>query len=261
MLSRVRPSSWRTQTRDEPRPDLQDEPTFRASQSAANSSATGTTPGGERPAVKRIIANQKSFIVRLYARIRFLIMRQTFLQEIGQYLPRDGRILDLGCGFGLFSLYFAMDAPNRDLTGVDLDAGRIDAARLCADKLAVTNVNYTSSNALEWEGTGQFDAIFMLDLIHHLPKQEVSNFLERVAGLVTPGGTLLLKEVSDRPTYKRLFTLALDRLMVGMEPIHYWDPDELSALVTALGFTVKRHTINDILPYPHILYVCSKQSE
>ncbi len=218
----------------------------------------GTTPGGERAAIARIISNQESLIVRLYARIRFLILRQTFLQEIGQYLPREGRILDLGCGFGLFSLYFALDAPTRDISGVDLDADRIRAAKRCASRLGVENVHYTASNALDWRGAGQFDAIFMLDLIHHLPRDQVVGFLERVARLLAPGGVLLLKDVSDRPYYKKLFTLALDRLMVGFEPVHYWAPAELSALVESLGFSVKRHTINDFLPYPHILYVCSR---
>jgi 2-polyprenyl-3-methyl-5-hydroxy-6-metoxy-1,4-benzoquinol methylase len=219
---------------------------------------SGTTPGGERAAVARIIANQSSLIVRLYARIRFLILRQTFLQEIGQYMPRDGRVLDLGCGFGLFSLYFALDAPTRKITGVDLDAKRIEAATQCALRLEVTNVHYTASNVLDWDGASQFDAIFMLDLIHHLPKQEVLDFLSRVAQRVAPGGVLLIKDVSNKPYYKKLFTLALDRLMVGSEPIHYWDPKELSQLVEGLGFSVKRHTINDVLPYPHILYVCSR---
>jgi len=227
-----------------------------ASHSASN--ALGTEASGERAAVSRIIANQKSWIVRLYARIRFLILRQTFLQEIGQYLPREGRILDLGCGFGLFSLYFALDAPTRDLTGVDLDSERIEAATQCAARLGVDNVHYTASNVLDWRGTEPFDAVFMLDLIHHLPKEQVAGFLERVAQLIAPDGVLLLKDVSNRPYYKMIFTLLLDRMMVGSEPIHYWDPAELCALVEGLGFSVKRHTINDFLPYPHILYVCTR---
>jgi len=218
----------------------------------------GTQTDGERPAVARIIANQQSLIVRLYARVRFLILRQTFLQVIGQYLPRSGRVLDLGCGFGLFSLYFAIDSPERELTGVDRDPDRIDAARACAAKLGVSNVEYAAQNALDWKSSDQFDAIFMLDLIHHLPKPEVEAFLARVTRLLAPGGTLLLKDVSNRPRYKMWFTLILDRLMVGFEPIHYWDPRELCALVERLGYTVRRQTINDLLPYPHMLYVCTR---
>ena len=210
----------------------------------------------ERSIVERIIANQENFVVRTYARIRFVILRQQFLRVIGQFLPRDGRILDLGCGFGLFSLYFGLDAPGRMITGVDLSTRRVEWARRCADRLGVTNVSYAASNALDWKGKAEFDAVFMLDLIHHLPKNEVANFLNRVTRLIAPGGTLIVKDVSNRPAYKRWFTLALDRLMVGMEPIHYWDPEELTRLIEALGFEVERRKMNDILPYPHILYVC-----
>ena len=215
----------------------------------------------ETTTVKRIIDNQESFIVRLYARIRFQILRQTFLQEIGQYLPREGRVLDLGCGFGLFSLYFAIDAPGREMSGVDRNPDRIKLAETCAARLGVTNVDYIASDVLAWEGDSNFDAIYMLDLVHHLPRDQVSSFLEQVRSMLQDGGMLILKEVSNKPYYKRMFTYALDRLMVGMEPIHYWDPDELTALLDRLGLDVKRHTMNDYLPYPHILYICTRRDD
>lgn len=227
------------------------------SRSPESSSGRASESRDERSIVERIIANQENWVVRWYARVRFVILRQQFLQAIGQYLPRDGRILDLGCGFGLFSLYFGLDAPERTLVGVDLSEKRIEWARRCADRLGVTNVSYTASNVLEWKESAPFDAIFMLDLIHHLPKDEVAGFLHKVTRLISPGGILILKDVSNRPFYKRWFTLALDRLMVGREPIHYWDPQELSSLIEGLGFRVKRHTMNDFLPYPHILYLCT----
>ena len=73
-----------------------------------------------------------------------------------------------------------------------------------------------------------------------------------------PGGVLLMKEVADRPRYKMLFTLALDRLMVGREPIHYWPPAELARVLEGLGFEVKTHRMTDFLPYPHILYIAKR---
>ena len=233
---------------------VQEQPQSRSTES---SSGRTSETRDERSIVERIIANQESLIVRWYARVRFVIMRQQFLQAIGQYLSRDGRILDLGCGFGLFSLYFGLDAPGRALVGIDQSEKRIEWARRCAERLGVTNVRYIASNVLDWKVSERFDAIFMLDLIHHLPKSEVAGFLERVTQLISPGGILILKDVSNRPFYKRWFTLALDRMMVGSEPIHYWDPQELSQLIEGLGFRVKRHTMNDFLPYPHILYLCT----
>ncbi len=214
-----------------------------------------------RDTISAIVRHQPDAIVRAYSRVRFMILRQSMLEAIGQYFPASGEILDLGCGFGLFSLYYAMMSPGRHITGVDLDARRIAMAQRCAGALGVTNARYVAQDALLWRGERTFDAIYMLDLIHHLPKDAVPDTLSRIVDLLAPGGVLIVKDVANRPTYKALFTLALDRLMVGMEPIHYWPIVELSSLLRSLGLDVKVHPIRDVLPYPHVLYVCTRQRE
>jgi 2-polyprenyl-3-methyl-5-hydroxy-6-metoxy-1,4-benzoquinol methylase len=211
-----------------------------------------------RATIAAIVRHQPDAIVRAYSRVRFLILRQSFLEAIGQYFPERGEILDLGCGFGLFSLYYAIMGPERRVTGVDLNPRRIEMARRCAASLGVTNAGYHAEDVLRWRDERRFDAIYMLDLVHHLPADSVAGTLERIADRLAPGGTLIIKDVADRPTYKRLFTLVLDRLMVGMEPIRYWPVLELSSLLRSLGFDVKVHAINDFLPYPHVLYVCRR---
>jgi 2-polyprenyl-3-methyl-5-hydroxy-6-metoxy-1,4-benzoquinol methylase len=211
-----------------------------------------------RDAIAAIVRHQPDAIVRAYSRVRFLILRQSFLDAIGQYFPERGDILDLGCGFGLFSLYYAIMGPERRITGVDLDARRIEMARRCAASLGVTNARYHAEDVLQWRDDRTFDAIYMLDLVHHLPVATVPGTLERIAARLAPGGTLVIKDVADKPTYKMLFTLALDRLMVGMDPIRYWPVLELSSLLRALGFEVRVHPIRDVLPYPHVLYVCRR---
>jgi len=211
-----------------------------------------------RETIAAIVRNQPDAIVRAYSRVRFLILRQSFLDAIGQYFPERGEILDLGCGFGLFSLYYALMGPERRITGVDLSARRIAMATRCAASLGVTNASYHAEDVLSWRDERTFDAIYMLDLVHHLPAASVPRTLERLTARLAPGGTLIIKDVADRPTYKMLFTLALDRLMVGWEPIRYWPVLELSSLLRALGFDVRVHPIRDVLPYPHVLYVCRR---
>lgn len=213
------------------------------------------SPAGPDGTIRRIVASYDDVAVRLYSRVRFTILRQTFLEEIGQYLPTTGRVLDIGCGFGLFSLYFAALERGRYITGVDRDPQRIELARLSSERLQISNVDYQVGDGLLWNTDQTFDAIYLLDLLHHLPRSSVAGFLEKLRGWLSPGGILVLKEVEDAPRWKRLFTLALDRLMVGMEPIHYWAPAELVALLRGLGFETRRHRMRDILPYPHIVYV------
>lgn len=208
--------------------------------------------------IRAIVTNYRDPVIRVYSLLRFMILRQYFLDEIGQYLPQRGRILDLGCGFGLFSLYFASMAGERELVGVDADAKRIGHARENARSLGLDNVVYEVGDALDWSSGERFDAVYLLDLLHHLPRAEVRPFLERVRQLLAVDGILLVKEVEDRPRWKMLFTLLLDRLMVGSEPIYYWPESELSALLSELGFEVRHHRMKDFLPYPHILYIATR---
>ena len=50
---------------------------------------------------------------RTYATIRFSILRPKLLSVMDLLLPDEGRILDIGCGFGLFAAYFAQTQPGR----------------------------------------------------------------------------------------------------------------------------------------------------
>ena len=223
---------------------------------ARSEARSGMDPRHPEDAISSIVSGYPNLVIRLYSRVRFVILRQTLLEEIGQYLPERGDILDIGCGFGLFSLYFAAVAPGRRMVGVDWNARRIDYARANARELGLENVEYDTGDAIDWQSDATFDAIYLLDLVHHLPKKEVPGFLRGVRHRLRPGGTLVVKHVEDRPRWKMYFTLILDRLMVGREPIAYWSAAEFSELLEGLGFEVRRHRIKDFLPYPHILYAC-----
>ncbi len=116
-------------------------------------------------------------IVRAYCWGRFGILRQRFLDEIGQYLPARGRVLDVGCGFGLFSLYYATTRPGLVLEGLDRNARRIEMARSAAARLGLSNVRYEVDDARHFRGGAIYDAAYMLDIVHHIPPDTVRPLL------------------------------------------------------------------------------------
>ena len=101
----------------------------------------------------RLIRSYESTVTRAYCWARFHILHQRFLDEIGQYLPHEGRCLDLGCGFGLFSLYYASILPRLHLHGIDKNARRIATARLSAARLGISNVTYSVENVVDSSST------------------------------------------------------------------------------------------------------------
>ena len=211
-----------------------------------------------REAITRVVSAYDDPVTRAYSRARFVILRQRFLDEIGQYLPTEGDVLDIGCGFGLFSLYYAQLLPGARFHGVDLDPRRIARARRAAACLGLANVDYTVGDAREYRASVEHRAAYMLDIVHHVPPETVEPLLGELWKALLPGGRLLVKDVDTYPAYKRWFTHALDRLVSPGGVVHYWHADRLHALLERVGFRVYRHLMVDVLPYPHILYVCDK---
>jgi len=206
--------------------------------------------------IRSIIRAYDDPVVRAYCWARFWILRQRFLDEIGQYLPETGPVLDVGCGFGLFSLYYAATGPGRLLRGLDVNRRRIALARRAAIRLGLDNVVYEEADARHYKGDTECAAAYMLDIVHHVPRAAVPPLLAQLRRSLPPGGLLLVKDVDTRPAPKRWFTWALDRAMSPRAPVAYWSAEALAAALETAGFRVRRHLMVDVLPYPHVLYVC-----
>jgi 2-polyprenyl-3-methyl-5-hydroxy-6-metoxy-1,4-benzoquinol methylase len=210
--------------------------------------------------MSRIIQSYDAPIVRAYCWGRFKILRQRFLVEIGQYLPDEGLVLDVGSGIGMFAMYFAHGRPDLSIRGFDLNEKRVELSRRAAGRLGLENVQFEVGRAEHFRagGSGVCQGIYILDVIHHMPKAAVRPLLEAFHETLVPGGRLIVKEVDTRPAYKRLFTHFLDLLMDSQNPPHYWPSEGIRGLLAEVGFRVYQHAMIDYLPYPHMLYVCEK---
>jgi 2-polyprenyl-3-methyl-5-hydroxy-6-metoxy-1,4-benzoquinol methylase len=195
-----------------------------------------------------------------YSLVRFSILRPKLLSVMDLLLTDEGRILDVGCGFGLFAGYFGQTHPRRRIVGVDPNARRIDIARRVAASLGLRDHTFVVGDVRSAALTGPFDAAYVLDVMHHLPEGDQRGVLERLRGLLVPGGMLLMKDITTEPRFGLAFTKALDRLMVGRrEPLAYRHHREWGEMLTDLGFKVRMVRVPDMLPYPHVVIAATKK--
>ena len=191
---------------------------------------------------------------RIYSRIRFSILRPKLLSVMDLLLPDEGRILDVGCGFGLFAAYFGQTHPRREITGIDPNARRIEMAKRVARSLDLTHHTFVAGDVRDAPIQGRFDAVYVLDVMHHIPKDAQRGVLERLHGLLAPGGVLVMKDITTEPRHQLLFTEALDRLMVGFdEELAYRHHQAWGQLLREIGFRVRVVRVPDVLPYPHVV--------
>ena len=206
------------------------------------------------------IARALPFVERAYANVRFSILRPKLLSVMDLLLPDEGRILDVGCGFGLFAAYFGQTHPRRQIVGVDPDARRVALARRVASALSLDQHSFHVGDVRTVGLSGSFRAIYVLDVMHHIPAEDQLPVLQQLRDLLEPGGMLLIKDITTEPRFGLLFTEALDRLMVGMrEPLAYRHHRVWGAMLSNLGFKVRIVRVPDVLPYPHVVIAATKE--
>jgi 2-polyprenyl-3-methyl-5-hydroxy-6-metoxy-1,4-benzoquinol methylase len=208
--------------------------------------------------LQNIIRSYDSLRVRLYSRARLLLLRRRLLDEIAQYLPAAGEVLDVGCGYGLFSLYFAMALPGIHMRGIDLAPRRIEHARRAVRQLAVPDVEFEPADATTWQPRGGLRAATMIDVLHHLPRSAVEGVIATLAGRLEPGCRLIIKDIEPAPWHKMACAWIVDRLAHPRSPLHYWPPCELRKLLESQGLCVYKHRMSDFWPCTQVLYVAVK---
>jgi 2-polyprenyl-3-methyl-5-hydroxy-6-metoxy-1,4-benzoquinol methylase len=205
------------------------------------------------------IARALPLIERAYANIRFSILRPKLLSVMDLLLTDEGRILDVGCGFGLFAAYFGQTHPRRSILGVDPNAKRIKMAEKVASSLGLTRHSFRAGDVRDVEVEGPFDAAYVLDVMHHIPEKDQIPVLERLRDLLKPGGMLIIKDITTEPYFGLKFTEYLDRLMVGFDDeLTYRHHREWGRMLTSLGFKVRIVRVPDVLPYPHVVITATK---
>jgi SAM-dependent methyltransferase len=210
-------------------------------------------------AALRKIARALPRFERAYANVRFTIMRPKLLSVMDLLLADEGRILDVGCGFGLFAAYFGQTEPRRAIVGIDPNARRIELARRVARELALPRHEFYVGDVRTAPLQGPFDAAYVLDVMHHIPKEDQVPVLEHLRDLLARGGVLVIKDITTEPRFELAFTYALDRLMVGFkEPLSYRHHREWGEILVKLGFKVRIVRVPDILPYPHVVIAATK---
>jgi len=115
------------------------------------------------------------------------------------------RILDVGCGVGTMSLYFA--AHGAEVTGVDISPRAIQIANSAAKDLKIKNVSFINGEVEK--GSGQFDLILCSEIVEHVPDE--AGFLTIIrTNLKRSGKLILTTPSSENLLYKLGYYKAFD---------------------------------------------------
>ena len=166
---------------------------------------------------RRDVAEQGALIARISAGFEPFILA-SLTRAIAEHTPR--RVLDIGCGAGLQLAAMLEAAPQAEGVGVDLDARaaalaqRTLADRGLSGRAQVLRADVRSPEARTGPLTRPFGLAVLANVIYYVPIGERTALLRDIAGLLEPGGVLLVVTTVASP---QLFSRHFDLLLRAQE--------------------------------------------
>lgn len=194
-------------------------------------------------------------MTQLYIFGRLLLLPvEEVLQELED---TTGTILSIGCGYGLMELAIALRRPDLHIIGSDRETRRISIAKAAASD--VSNVEFSVEDARHIMQKKTFNTILMVDLLHHIPRKDQKDLIMDCFSMVRPGGSIIIKDMDTKPTWKYLWNYAHDMAMTRFEEVAYRSREEWHGIFEDFCKADSR-TIPTRYPYPHFILKAKKHA-
>lgn len=199
-----------------------------------------------------------SFITRAYLRIKLRICPLIALET---HFPQEGKIIDLGCGNGLFSNILSLGSSERQIIGLDLDEKKIDVAN--KTKIRGAQITYQIGNVMDTDYP-RGDVFTLVDVLYLIPYDKHEIILQKCHRSLPPGGTLIIKEMDTKPRWKYVWNLFQETFAVKLigftlgERFFFRSQEDYLGILKGIGFSVKPVPMHSGYWYSHIAYICTK---
>ena len=170
------------------------------------------------------------------------------LAKLARWLRPGGCVLELGSASGYFTAFLASRAQAVDI--VEIDAEAAAQASPYARRTVVADLD--GDDWLAQLGDARYDTIVCADVLEHL--REGKRLLERLRGLLAPGGELLLS-VPNVAHSAVIAGLVDDRFDYGgeglLDPTHVrlYTWRSLAALLRDCGFGIREWDATTLAPF------------
>ena len=131
----------------------------------------------------------KGPVLEWYVRIK-LILEKSF-DEIISRVPREGKVYDLGCGYGYLTHMLAMQSYERQVVGLDYDDEKIQVAANTHYKGG--NIEFAQVDLTQFEPEPA-NCFIIKDVLHYFPAAEQEALLQHCGEKLNNGGVIIIRD-------------------------------------------------------------------
>ena len=131
----------------------------------------------------------KGPIIEWYMKVKIRV--EKFYQPIYKLLPKEGNMLDIGCGYGFMSYMLHFASPGLNITGIDYDEEKIEVANHCFSK--DDTINFYQTDVMDYQ-FGKYDVIILADMLHYLREEQQRIIITKCFSSLNEHGVILLRD-------------------------------------------------------------------
>lgn len=175
------------------------------------------------------------------------------------YMPEGQAVLDIGCGGGGFLQLVAEYRMPIAVAGLETKTQLTVAAR---DQFE-TSFSRIPSRFETYDGitlpgwTEEYDYVFLIDVLHHVPWHQQRPMLESILSLMKRGAKLVIKDIDAGERMWCLFNKIHDLIVAGELPREV-RAEDLREQLRTIGFLIRDFSTQRLYVYPHFIIVCEK---
>jgi len=187
--------------------------------------------------------------IRIFTSIRFWTSSYA---QIERFIPKTGKILDLGCGYGIFGNYLALSSKKRLIIGFDTDEKKVKFANK-----GISNTSFLVGDVTK-KKIDNLKIITILDVLHHLDSyKDQENLVKNCEKMLIKNGVLVISDVDNKPFWKLILARLTDFIMYKGTPVYYRYKKDMVKMLKKYFENIEVQKLKNN-PFPHVLYICQK---
>lgn len=162
-----------------------------------------------------------------------LLIRLARYKFVVRLIKKTDRILEVGCGSGLGSVFLSQHCAH--VTGIDVKATEVEEAMsLCRRE----NIEFRTCDLFDLDGSQKWDVIVALDVIEHMPIEQGQKLVANIPRHLKPEGMLVIGTPS-------IYSYEYQGPLSKASHVKCYDQQELVELMEEYFYRILPFSMND----------------